>query len=133
LEPSGLQIMLVYRWLVVGAREKHIPDQSVDLLGVNVVQLLQGTLDLGLVGLDVDDEDESVVLLNLLHGRLGVERVDNDLVLVQAGLVGDGLAVVLGSTRQLESLGAVEGGRQSDLAGLVGVALQRIISIQWSL
>jgi hypothetical protein len=51
--------------------------------------------------------------------------VDDDLVLVQAGLVVDGLAVVLGSARQLEGLGAVEGGRQSDLAlGLAVGALE---------
>lgn len=95
-------------------------DQGVDLDSVNVVELLQGQLDLGLVGLDVDNEDKGVVLLNLLHGGLGVEGVHDDLVLVQAHGVGDGLAGVLGSTRQLQGLGAVEGGGVPDLLGLVG-------------
>lgn len=108
--------------------KSNIPDKSVDLLGINVVELLEGTLDLSLVGLDINDEDESVVLLNLLHGTLSVERVDDDLVRIEAGLVVDGLAVVLGSTRQDQGLGAVEGGRESDLAGLLGVSLQTRVS-----
>ena len=64
-----------------------IPDKSVDLDGINVIELLQCRLDLSLVGLDIDDENESVVLLNLLHGALGVERVDNDFVLIKTRLV----------------------------------------------
>ena len=79
--------------------KRGIPDECVDLDSVNVKQLLERLLNLSLVGLDVDDEDESVVLLNLLHGALSVEWVDDNLVLVQAGLVRDRLARVLGGTR----------------------------------
>lgn len=100
-----------------------LPDQGVNLDNINVVQLLQRQLDLGLVRLDVHDEDEGVVLLNLLHGALGVERVHNDLVLVQARCVRDRLARVLGSARQLQGLRAVEAGRVPSLLGLVGVHL----------
>lgn len=96
-------------------------DQSVDLDGVNVVELLEGKLDLGLVGLDIDDEDEGVVLLHLLHGALGVERVDDNLVLIETGLRGDRLAGVLGGARDDQGLGAVERGAVSDLGLLVGV------------
>jgi hypothetical protein len=63
------------------------------------------------------------VLLDLLHGRLGVERVDNDLVLIKTVGMGNRLAGVLGSTRQLEGLGPVEGGRSTNLPVLVGVDL----------
>lgn len=49
--------------------------------------------------------------------------MDDDLVLVEAGRVRDGLPRVLGGTRQLESLGPAEGGRGPDLARLVGVHL----------
>lgn len=105
---------------------KSIPDEGVDLDGVDVIELLQGQLDLGLVGLGVDDEDKGVLLLNLLQGALGVEGVDDDLVLIETGLVGDRLAGVLGSPGQLESLGAVEGGRGADLGLLVGVDLERV-------
>jgi len=108
---------------VVGRQSESIPDQGVDLDGVDVVLLLEGVLDLALVGLGVDDEDEGVVLLNLLHGRLGVERVDQDLVLLDTGLGLDTLAGVLGSARELEGLGLVEGGRQADFADLVRVDL----------
>ena len=61
-----------------------------------------------LVGLDVADEDEGVVLLNLLHGGLGVERVDEDLLGVHAGGMGDRLARVLAGAGQLEGLGAAD-------------------------
>jgi hypothetical protein len=96
-------------------------DEGVDLDGVNVVELLEGALDLGLVGLDVDDEDEGVVLLHLLHGALGVEGVDDNLVLIEARLVRDGLAGVLGRAREHQGLGAVERGAVADLALLLGV------------
>lgn len=102
---------------------RNIPDQGVDLDGVDVIELLEGSLDLGLVGLDVDNEDEGVVLLDLLHGTLSVERVDDDLVLIKAGLVLNGLAEVLGVPGKSEGLRAAEGGRGSDLGLLVGVNL----------
>lgn len=44
-------------------------------------------------------------------------------MLIEAGLVGERLAVVLGRSRELEGLGSVEGRRGSDLALLVGVVL----------
>jgi hypothetical protein len=73
-------------------------DEGVDLDGGDVVLLLESRGDLALVGLDVDDEDEGVVLLDLLHGGLGVERVDEDLAGVHARLRWDRLAGVLGRT-----------------------------------
>ena len=67
----------------------NAPDQSVDLNTLYVVQLLNGVLDLPLVCLDIDNENQGVVLFNLLHGRLSVEGVDDDLVLVQSLGVGN--------------------------------------------
>jgi hypothetical protein len=103
-----------------------IPDEGVDLDGVNVVQLLKSLLDLALVGLDIDDEDEGVVLLDLLHGALGVEGVQDDVVGIHAGVTGDRDTGVLGGPRELQGLGAVEGGRGADLAGLVELDMARI-------
>jgi hypothetical protein len=103
--------------------EEDIPDEGVDLDGVNVVEGLEGTLDLSLVGLDVDNEDESVVLLHLLHRALSVERVDDDLVLIEARKVRNRLAGVLGRAGKLQGLGTVEAVAQADLAGLVAVGL----------
>jgi hypothetical protein len=85
--------------------------------------LLERLLDLSLVRLHVDDENEGVVLLNLLHRTLGVEWVDKDLVLVDALLVGDGFAWVLWCARELKGLWAMEGRAQSDLANFVRVDL----------
>lgn len=53
-------------------------DQSVDALGVDGVHLLNGILDLVLVGMDVNDKDQSVVILNLLHGALSGEGEAED-------------------------------------------------------
>jgi hypothetical protein len=72
-------------------------DERVDLDALDVVLLLQRGRDLALVGLGVDNEDERVVLLNLLHRGLGVERVDENLAGVEAGLARDRNAGVLGS------------------------------------
>ncbi len=59
-----------------------MPDKGVDLNGVDIVELLQRLLDLSLVCLDINNENQGVILLNLLHGTLGVQRVDDDLVLI---------------------------------------------------
>jgi hypothetical protein len=104
-------------------------NQSVDLNAVNIIQLLQRSLNLALVGLDIHDKNQRVVLLDLLHGGLGVERVHDDLVVVETGLVRDALAGVLGCARQLEGLGAVEGRRLADLARLLGVDLEIFVSL----
>jgi len=79
---------------------------------------------LSLVGLDINDEYEGVVLLNLLNGALGVERVDDDLVLIEASLVLDGDSWVLWLSGELQSLRSVEGCRETDLADLLGVNLE---------
>lgn len=63
------------------------------------------------------------MLLHLLHGALGVEGVNNNLVLIEARQVRDRLAGVLGSARELQSLGTVEAVAQANLALLVGVDL----------
>jgi len=78
---------------------------------------------LSLVGLDVDNEDEGVVLFDLLHGALGVERVDDNLVLIETGKMGNRLSEVFGSTGELKGLRSVERNRVSDLADLLGVDL----------
>ena len=58
-------------------------DQSVHLLNFDSVEGLNGFLDLGLVGLLLHDEDEGVVVLNGLDGRLSAQRMVND---VEAGV-----------------------------------------------
>jgi hypothetical protein len=96
-------------------------DQGVDLDGVDIVKLLKSKLDLVLVGLDIADEDKGVVLLHLLHGALSVERVDDDLVLIETGLASNGVTGVLGLTSSDQGLRAMEGGAEASLDLLVGV------------
>ena len=79
-------------------RSFHIPDKGVDLDCVNIIEFLQCLLDLSLVGLDVDNENQCVVLLDLLHGALGIEGVDDDLVLIETRLVRNGLSWVFWGT-----------------------------------
>lgn len=62
-------------------------------------------------------------LPHLLHGGLGVEGVDQDGRGIHARSMGDRLAGVLGSTRQLKGLGLVEAGALPDGALLVRVRL----------
>lgn len=78
---------------------------------------------MSLVGLDIDDEDKGVVLLDLLHGALGVERVNDNLVLIEAGLMRNGFTWVFWGSGELEGLWSVEGGGLADLSDLVGVCL----------
>lgn len=70
-----------------------------------------------LVGTDVADEDEGVVILDLAHGRLGGEGGLDDGELIQGGVTVDGLTGVLGGTGELQGLGQVEAGGGVDLAG----------------
>ena len=126
------------------------PDEGIDLRDRNVVKLLHGVLDLTLVRLDVDNEDEGVVLLNLLHRRLRVEwplrwhitdatissgfsakvirksSRDNDTELVQPCRMRDGLPGVFGDTGEAEGLGPVEGDGGALLGACMGIcALER--------
>ena len=61
-----------------------------------------------LVGLDVADEDQGVVILGLLHGGLGGERVLDDVVGVHPVPAGGRLAWVLRGPGWTEGLGTVE-------------------------
>lgn len=129
LRPSGLHQTSISHHIptIIGqnlspnSRNPNAPDQSVDLDTVDIVELLDGILDLSLVRLDVDNEDQGVVLLNLLHGRLGVQRVHDDLELVQPRHMGNALAGVLGLARELEGVGPVESNRGADFLVDLGV------------
>jgi hypothetical protein len=59
------------------------PDERVDLGHLDAVELADGHLDLRLVGALVNDEDERVVVLDLLHRGFRRQRELDDLELVQ--------------------------------------------------
>ena len=90
-------------------------DEGVDLSSVHIVHLLQGLLNLVLVGLAVHNEHQGVHLLNLLHGALSVEREKKNLVGVSARQVGSALARVFRVARKTEGLRAVERSRGAHL------------------
>lgn len=87
-----------------------IPDKSVDLHTLNVVELLQRLLDLPLIRLGVHDEDQRVVLLDLLHRALRVQRVHDHLTGIEARLVRNRFSRIFGRTGESKGLGAVEAG-----------------------
>mmetsp|Transcript_12349 Transcript_12349/g.18506 ORF Transcript_12349/g.18506 Transcript_12349/m.18506 type:complete len:202 (+) Transcript_12349:50-655(+) len=115
---------------VVVAGEAHVSllqavgaDEGVDLLALDLVHATDSRLDLALVGKLVDDEHQGVVVLDLLHRRLGGERVADDVVLVhtlQASLgLAHGLAHNLGVAGKREGLRLVEVGLRAHGHNLV--------------
>ena len=118
------------------------PDERVDLSGLDLVHATHSLFDVALVGAAVNDEDQGVVVLDLLHGRLSSERVLEDGVLVELVDTGDGAARVLGVAQQTERLGAVElglvplldvgmssGALRQRLGGLLGRLLDALSSL----
>ena len=79
-----------------------------DLLDVDLVHLLDGGTDLWLVGVDVNNKHQGVVVLDLLHGGLSGEGVLDDVVSVHPVPAGGRLAWVLRSPGWTEGLGTVE-------------------------
>lgn len=65
--------------------QQALPDESVDFGDVNVVQLLDGVLDLMFVCLDIYNKHERVVVLNFLHGGLCCQGELDDGIVIQPG------------------------------------------------
>lgn len=101
---------------------QNSPNESVDFRSLHIPELLHRVLDLTLVRLDVNKENERVVLLDLLHRGLGVQRGHNCPVLIHARHMRDALARVAGSTGEAEGLRAVEGNGVADLARAVRIS-----------
>jgi len=83
-------------------------DERVDFGNIDLVKLLHRLLDLRLVGLKIDDEDEGVVVLDLLHGGFGGERVADDRIGVHAISVRCTILGELGRSLEPQSLRATE-------------------------
>ncbi len=67
----------------VEKKKKNIPNQGVDLADFDVVERLHRGANLALVGQNIDNECEGVVLLNQLHGRFRGQWVADDTVFVE--------------------------------------------------
>lgn len=96
-------------------------DHGVDLLDVNLVQLLDGSLDLVLVRLQGHTEHQGVTVLDLLDGGLGGDRSLNDLVGVHSVKVRHRLSGVSWGLGQLQGSWQSEGGAGSHLDRLLRV------------
>ena len=83
-------------------------NQSIDLFAFDIVQFPYSSLDLALIGLDIDNEYQSVAVLNKFHRRLGCEWVLNDRMLVQRVLTGGTLSLVFWFARKLQGLWPVK-------------------------
>lgn len=116
----------VRRQLAIGLLGSVRSDEGVDLVGLDVVQGVNGGLDLTLVGLDVHDEHQRVVVFDLFHGRLGGEREAYDAVLVQLwSETGRELGGVLWVAREAKRARAGEADARADLGGLSAVRRER--------
>lgn len=83
-DPSGLAEVISGRALSSPTFSplSNLPNQCINLHAIHIIQFLQRLLNLPLVRLYVADENQGIVLLNLLHRALGVQRVDDDLVVI---------------------------------------------------
>jgi len=90
-------------------------DERVHFGDVDLIKLLHRLLDLRLVGLEVDDENEGVVILNFLHRRLSREGIADDRIGVHAISFRRALLGELGRPLQSQSLGTAEFDDSSDL------------------
>jgi hypothetical protein len=121
---------------VHGLRARRVPNQRVDLCGLDLIHAAHRVGDLTLVRARVDDEDKGVVVLDLLHRGLGGEGVLEDGVLVERVGARHRFARVLRRTQQPQCLRPVElglvplvdrllassaGKRLGRLLGLVGL------------
>jgi len=98
-------------------------DECIDLFAFNIVKLLNGSLDLTFVGLDVNDEDQSVAVFNQFHTGLRRQRVLDDGIFIDRVLLWYTGASVFGLAGVLQSFGLVKVHSSMDAGALFGDAL----------
>jgi hypothetical protein len=82
-------------------------DESVHLITLNLVQILHRLLDLAFVGLDINNENESVAVFDKLHRGFCGERVFNDTV-TQLVLALNAFSSIFGLALKSQGFGSVE-------------------------
>jgi hypothetical protein len=107
--------------------QKVLPDQSINLGNLDVIQLLDSILDLSLVSQKIDYENKGIVVFDLFHSRFGSQWRFDDAVLVHFVAGWHGLASILWSTSQLKGLWLVEVHLGADLHGLTMGALGNLL------
>lgn len=91
-------------------------DERVHPSSLDIIGLLKGSLDLALVRVTVNNENKRVHVLDLLHGALRGQGVQERLARIRARQVRSALTRVFRVTGQTERLGTVERRRRADLA-----------------
>jgi hypothetical protein len=92
-------------------------DKCVNLSGLNAVGLLDGGTNFRLIGANVDDENNGVVVLNHLHCTFSGQRVLDDLMVIELRLPVQGLARVHRLATKLKRVRAGKGNASSNLEG----------------
>lgn len=108
--------------------DHDIPDESVDLDCVHIVQLLQSFLNLSLICLDIHNKDQGVVLFDLLHRTLSIERVDDHLMGIESWYMGNRFSWVFGRSRQDKGLWSVKCGGEANFSGFFAVHLEAFLA-----
>ena len=108
-----------YQTIIKESLHKGSPDQGVHFLGLDVIHFLHCILDLLLVSTQVNNENQSVVVFNLLHCRLSCERVFQNLIVIKLIPCWSTNTRIFGVPILFQSLWAMESDRCSDLFGLL--------------
>jgi hypothetical protein len=90
-------------------------DECINLGGLDSVRLLHSGTNLGLVGADVNNEYNRVVVLDHFHGAFSGQRIFDDLVIIELRLPRKGSARVSGLPTELQGVRAGEGNTSADL------------------
>ncbi len=94
-------------------------DESVHLITFNLVQILHRLLDLAFVGLDVNNENEGVAVLDKLHRGFCGERIFND-TMTQLVLALNTFSSIFGLALKSQGLRSVEVDLGMDPCPLLG-------------
>ena len=99
------------------------PQAGIDLLAFNVVKLSDGSFDLALVGLDVNNKNKRVAIFDQFHRGLGGEGVLDHGESVKSALLWGALSLILWLSGGLQSLGLVKVDFGVDASSLLGNTL----------
>lgn len=109
--------------------DKLLPNQCVNFLGLNVIHLLYCIFYLFLISTDVNNENQGIVVLNLLHCRLCSKRILENLVMIQFVSWRSTDARILRVPVLLQCSGPMEGNFGADLLSLLLEGCTRLHSL----
>jgi hypothetical protein len=84
-----------------------------------------------LVGSNINDENQGIVIFDLLHSALSSERILQDGELIERILLGDRLSRIFGGSRQSQGVRTIEVDTGSDLSlHSVGSLLKSLLGLE---